>query len=227
MRQPTGLLLLLGLVALAGCTVGIAAGPSDTPTVDPGEGQVATVTAVVDGDTIDVRFEDGSTDRVRLLGVDTPETHVENTPEEFEGVPDTEAGRTCLGTVGERATDALAERLADRQVRIVPDPVADRRGGYDRLLAYVYLQGTDLNAWLIAEGHARVYDSEFSKAPAYSAAESNAQDDGLGVWDCRDGTLTTTVGAVEIPTLSDSSGSHLGEDSAVPAGRRPGVVAAT
>jgi micrococcal nuclease len=193
MRSPARFLLLLGVVVLAGCTVGIEAGVTDTPTVDPEAGRLATVTAVLDGDTIDVRFQDGSTDRVRLLGVDTPETYAETTPEEFEGVPDTEAGRTCLVTAGERATDALAERLPDRQVRIVPDPVADRRGGYDRLLAYVYHDGTDLNEWLVAEGHARVYDSEFSKASTYDAAESTAQDADSGVWDCRDGVLSTTT----------------------------------
>lgn len=36
------------------------------------------ITRVIDGDTMDVLFNDGRTDRVRLLGVDTPETNAAN-----------------------------------------------------------------------------------------------------------------------------------------------------
>ncbi|MFP4655326.1 MAG: thermonuclease family protein [Methanohalobium sp.] len=45
-----------------------------------------TVTNIVDGDTIDVTFKNGTTERVRILGVDTPETHVENESVDLEGI---------------------------------------------------------------------------------------------------------------------------------------------
>jgi len=93
------------LVALSGCAVDVSPGADATSTA--GE-RTATVVDVVDGDTLDVRFADGSEERVRLLGVDTPEVHADTAPGEFEGVPDTEAGRACLADWGERAT-AFAE----------------------------------------------------------------------------------------------------------------------
>src|SRR6056297_1742341 len=57
-----------------------------TPTVDRSEtawsrqGRTVTVVEVVDGDTMDVRFENGTVERVRLLGVDTPEVYGGNDP---------------------------------------------------------------------------------------------------------------------------------------------------
>ena len=48
--------------------------PPPTPRQSAPDGLVGKVVRVIDGDTIDVVCEDGSTDRVRLLGIDTPET---------------------------------------------------------------------------------------------------------------------------------------------------------
>ena len=98
MRRRDAVLVLCCLLAVSAGCLGIevdTASPSSTPSET-----TALVTDVVDGDTVDVRFPDGSADTVRLLGVDTPEVHVENDPAEFEGVPDTEAGRTCLRRQG-------------------------------------------------------------------------------------------------------------------------------
>lgn len=64
----------------------------------------ATVTGMTDSDTVDIEYQNGSTDTVRLLGVDTPEVYGENDPTEFEGIPDTEAGRQCLDAAGEDAS---------------------------------------------------------------------------------------------------------------------------
>ena len=55
-------------------TSGPTAPTPEATMADPASGIAAQVSNVVDGDTIDVVFADGSTDRVRLLGVDTPET---------------------------------------------------------------------------------------------------------------------------------------------------------
>ena len=43
---------------------------------------------MVDGDTIDIVLGDGSSDRVRLLGVDAPETHMSNDADEYFGITD-------------------------------------------------------------------------------------------------------------------------------------------
>jgi micrococcal nuclease len=169
----------------AGC-IGVTPAPESgaETTATPASGVTVRVTDVVDGDTVDVRFPDGRTDTVRLLGVDTPEVHVENDPAEFEGVPDTEAGRTCLRRQGETASAFAAERLADRQVTLRFDAAAGRRGGYDRLLAYVVVGGESFNAALLERGHARLYDSSFRERDRYASLERTARDAGRGVWSC-------------------------------------------
>lgn len=88
---------LIALVVLAGCSFG----GGDRPVADiegspetigerPWHGAGAqtidgTVVEVIDGDTIDMRLANGTIERVRLLGIDTPETHVEVQPDEYEG----------------------------------------------------------------------------------------------------------------------------------------------
>ena len=183
-RTPVLVVLCCVLAVSAGClsvSVGSDAAATPTPAAD---GATVRVTDVVDGDTLDVRFPDGSTDTVRLLGVDTPEVHVENDPTEFEGVPDTEAGQSCLREHGERASDFAVDRLADRQVTLRFDPLADRRGGYDRLLAYVVVGNESFNAALLERGHARLYDSSFRERDRYAELEREARAADRGLWSC-------------------------------------------
>ena len=170
--------VVVAVVVLAGCA-GLPL-PADTPALD----REVTVIEVVDGDTIDVRMPDGSEETVRLLGVDSPETYAENDPAEFEGVPDTEAGRECLRAAGENATEFVERRLADGTVRVRTDPEADRRGSYGRLLGYVVVDNESLNRALVARGHARLYDTEFTDRDEYAAAEDRARAAGRGLWAC-------------------------------------------
>jgi micrococcal nuclease len=188
-------------VALASlCLLAVGAGclgadvDTATPPSTPTSGPEVTVlvTEVIDGDTVDVRVPDGRTDTVRLLGVDTPEVHAENDPVEFEGVPDTETGRSCLREQGARASAFAVDRLADRRVTLRFDAAAGRRGGYDRLLAYVVADGESFNAALLERGHARLYDSSFRERDRYAALEREAREAGRGVWSCADRTSLET-----------------------------------
>jgi len=185
-RRDRWLLVALCVLAVsAGCLSVSVGSDGDAPaTATPQSGTEVHVTDVVDGDTVDVRFPDGHADTVRLLGVDTPEVHVENDPAEFEGVPDTEAGRSCLRRHGERASGFAAERLAERRVTLRFDDAAGRRGGYDRLLAYVVVDGRSFNAALLERGYARLYDSSFRERDRYATLEREARDAGRGVWSC-------------------------------------------
>jgi micrococcal nuclease len=222
-RRSLCLVCVVVLVALAGCggltdTQG-AQSPdttAGTPTTDtaPGIGtpaasptlssetEIATVTVidVVDGDTIDVRFEDGSTDRVRLLGVDTPEIHTDVTPGEFEGVPDTATGRSCLRDWGERASGYAQDRLAGATVTLYADEQADRRGGFDRLLAYVVVDGQQFNYDLVREGYARVFETTFTQSDRFADAEAAARQAGRNLWECRSRTPT------DAPSLDGEAG---------------------
>jgi len=176
--------VLAVLLVTSGCT-GLVPGDGDgNTTAVLTSTHSVTVTTVVDGDTIEVRFQNGTTDTVRLLGVDTPETHAENSPGEFEGVPETDAGRTCLREAGHDATRFLTRRLLGETVRISTDSATDGRGYYGRILAYVAHDGENINHRLVATGHARVYDSTFTQSDRFYAAEARARDNGTGVWRC-------------------------------------------
>ncbi|WP_232688642.1 thermonuclease family protein [Halobacterium zhouii] len=184
MKRAT--LAVVALVLLAGCTVNVSIGGQTT---DPAPAQVrtATVVDVVDGDTLDVEYANGTEERVRLLGVDTPEVHVEVSPGEFEGVPDTEAGRSCLRKWGERASQFATERLAGETVTVVVG--GDRRGSYGRLLAYVTVGANasgerSFNYALLNRGYARLYETEFARLDSFTAAENQAQANGTGLWAC-------------------------------------------
>jgi micrococcal nuclease len=140
------------------------------------------VLRVVDGDTLEVAFPDGHTESVRLLGVDTPEVHVENTPDEFEGVPETAAGRDWLRDWGHRASEFARTQLAGETVRIATDPDADRRGSHGRLLVYVHDDGRNVNLELLRQGYARLYDAPFALRPEFQSAEATAQQNDVGLW---------------------------------------------
>ena len=159
-------------------------GPTNTPDQTPREGRRATVTRVIDGDTVEVRFTDGETDTIRLLGVDTPETELGRVaPPEYEGIPDTNAGADWLFEWGQRAKSFATETLDGRQVRVVVDPESDRRGSYGRLLAFIHVDGTNFNLRLIEDGYARMYDSTFSLRDTFARAESRARTNDVGLWD--------------------------------------------
>ena len=182
MRRSVVLLVLCCLgVGLAGCSVDVVV---QTPDAAPSSYNV-TVTHAVDGDTIDVRYANGSTERVRLIGIDTPEVHVETEPEDWAGIPDSEGGRRCLRNAGENASAYVEEVLAGRSVRLELDSVGDTWGSYDRLLAYVYVDGENLNYRLVAEGYAAVYPTEFEQRDRFEAAEDEAIDANAGTWACR------------------------------------------
>ena len=170
--------------------------PTETETESgssQGEGRSATVTRVIDGDTVEVRFKDGEIDTVRLLGVDTPETTLSRVdPPEYEGIPDNTAGRDHLFNWGERASDYATDGLEGETVRVATDPEADRRGSFDRLLAYIYVGGENFNLGLIEQGYARMYDSSFSQRSEFAAAEEEARSENVGLWDFDGSTSTET-----------------------------------
>ncbi|NLV14185.1 lamin tail domain-containing protein [Haloarcula argentinensis] len=191
--------LVVVLVVAAGCS-GFTAGPSGSagtavdgqPAVDVPESAVTvTVTAVVDGDTIQIAYENGTGDTIRLIGVDTPEVHTENDPAEFEGVPETDAGASCLRGAGTNASSLVKQRLLGETVGLAFDPNLNRRGYYDRLLAYVVHDEALFNYRLVEAGNARVYDSEFTRADRFYAAEDAARSDRRGLWRCTDSDAVT------------------------------------
>src|SRR6476661_3307680 len=82
-----------------------------------------TVSHFVDGDTIAVNMN-GKTEKVRFIGIDTPETHKPNTPVQ------------CYGPAAAAFTK---NTIGSQRVRLVSDSLSTDRDRYDRLLRYVYL----------------------------------------------------------------------------------------
>ncbi|MFA9432393.1 thermonuclease family protein [Egicoccus sp. AB-alg2] len=115
-----------------------------------------TVVNVVDGDTVDVRADDGTQERIRVIGIDTPER-----------------GECGFG----EAAAALAAMTEGRVVDLV-DGARDDRDRYGRLLRYLDIEGLDAGLRLIEEGYAIArYDSRdgYGRHPredAYVAADA-------------------------------------------------------
>ncbi|EMA48624.1 thermonuclease family protein [Halococcus salifodinae] len=171
-----------------------------------GEARQATVTRVIDGDTMEVEFADGETDTVRLIGVDTPETTLDDiSAEEYEGIPDTQAARDHLYNWGQQASEFATDELDGQQVRIVTDPEGDRRGSFGRLLAYIYTDDRNFNRQLLEQGYARVYDSSFSLRENFDSIESQARSNNVGLWDFdAPSTATPTPTPTSTPDSGDS-----------------------
>ena len=128
-----------------------------------------TVVDVVDGDTIDVaRGPDGrASDTVRLLGIDTPETHHPTKPVE------------CFGP---EASSFTEERLTGRSVQLEAD--IEQRDRYGRRLAYVVVDGKRFNDELLRRGYARllVIEPNHAHARTMLREELDAKRAGRGLW---------------------------------------------
>jgi micrococcal nuclease len=134
---------------------------------DGGQAEGYVVTRVVDGDTIIVDM-DGTEERVRLIGVDTPESvH----PDRARNVP--------YGAVASAfAKDALEGRRVDLEFD------AQERDRYGRLLAYVYIDGEMFNKTLLSEGHAQIstYPPNVRYVDTFTQLQTDARERGAGLW---------------------------------------------
>jgi micrococcal nuclease len=122
----------------------------------------------IDGDTIAVNMN-GHVEKVRFIGVDTPETHKPNTPVQ------------CYGPAAAAYTKS---RIGKQRVRLVADSLSTDRDRYGRLLRYVYLpDGTNQEENLIKNGYGFYYPYfPFSKAAQFAMDERMAQAVHKGLW---------------------------------------------
>jgi micrococcal nuclease len=129
----------------------------------------ATVTEVDDGDTIEVDLG-GQEETIRMLGIDTPETHHPTQPVE------------CFGAEATARTEELLPE--GTRVRLVRD--VEARDRFGRLLAYVYRAEDDLfvNLDLAEHGFAAALDIAPNGAHAteLGGAVSRARAAGIGLW---------------------------------------------
>ncbi|MET0895698.1 MAG: thermonuclease family protein, partial [Acidimicrobiia bacterium] len=125
------------------------------------------VVDVLDGDTIVVRRAGGANETVRILGVDTPETHHPTKP---------------VGCYGPEASAFTSRRLFGQVVTLEDD--VQRRDIYHRRLAYVYLHGERFNDVLLRRGYARllVIAPNGAHARMMLDEELDAEQHGRGLW---------------------------------------------
>jgi micrococcal nuclease len=180
-RQPappvggTGLLALLAVAALllAGCrpeqAPRLVTSPAERATwpAVPADAVTVRVERVVDGDTF-IAAVAGRSERVRLIGVDTPETVDPNRP---------------VQPYGEQASDFAKQMLGGRTVRLVGD--VEPRDKFGRVLAYVWLpDGTFWNALLAAEGYAQLITipPDVTYASLFRRLVEEARSANRGLW---------------------------------------------
>jgi|GEM_PF-510041 endonuclease YncB( thermonuclease family) len=157
--------------------------------IDPNTSHVVDAVAVTDGDTVDVEFDSGRVESIRILGLDTPEKEQYQRYEriqEWEGIESLD----YLATWGQNATDWAKAELSGKTLEISFD---DAEPGifdqFDRLLAYIYYDATGdgarsefYNRRTVEKGYARLYSSSFSKHGEFYDAERTAQGNDLNVW---------------------------------------------
>ena len=155
------LLLCLPVLGPAGCDSGggdDTTGPGDDPTPGPYTTRTATVTYVIDGDTIQVN----GNEKVRYIGIDTPEIG------------------DCYYTEAKwRNFDLVDDKVVTLEVCN-----AEPTDQYGRTLAHVHVGDTLVNALLLREGYARALSIPpcTSRADYYRQMMNDAFAEGAGMW---------------------------------------------
>ncbi|MFN8015512.1 MAG: thermonuclease family protein [Acidimicrobiia bacterium] len=98
---------------------------------------------VIDGDTVVAKFPDGHKETIRLLGIDTPETHHPTKP---------------VGCFGPEAETFTRNTLLGKKVKLEYD--VEKKDKYSRTLAFIYLGDKRFNDVLVSQGYAKVMTIE-------------------------------------------------------------------
>ncbi len=129
---------------------------------------VVQVVRVIDGDTIQVCCIARKREKVRYIGINTPETKHPTKGVEY---------------YGKEAAKANRKLVEDKTVILTFD--VEQRDRYGRLLAYVFLEdGTFLNAWLVEHGFAQVMTvpPNVKHQELFLKLQREARDEGRGLW---------------------------------------------
>ena len=126
------------------------------------------VVRVVDGDTILIKYN-GEDTKLRIIGINTPETVDSRKPIE------------CFGP---EASSYLSALLTGKSVSIETDYTQDDTDKYGRLLRYVYLDNEDVGYKIISGGYGYeyTYNIPYQKQSQYKNAQAEAMENGVGLW---------------------------------------------
>lgn len=159
------------------------------PVSTPTNSKTYDVIKVVDGDTIDVSIG-GKTERLRLIGINTPETV---------------DPRKLVECFGVEASNKAKSVLTGKKVLLEGDVTQGERDKYDRLLRYVFLEdGTNFNLLMIKEGYAYeyTYDTPYKYQIEFKEAQKEAESNKLGLWS---DDACQTQDSIQTPTTTNTS----------------------
>jgi len=127
------------------------------------------VVSVVDGDTVKLDMN-GTTESIRIIGLDTPETVHPSKPVE------------CMGI---KASNKAKQLLTGQSVRFESDDTQDTRDRFGRLLGYLFLPNGDNFAEVMLRagyGNEYTYDLPYKYQSTFKVAEQSARANQLGLW---------------------------------------------
>jgi micrococcal nuclease len=152
------------------------------------------VTRVIDGDTIVVSFPNQTIATIRLLGIDCPETSIQNNKaNEYQNI----TNLSCLTFYGIKAKLYVASLINNSQITITFDNQTGKKDLYGRYLCYVSAGQININARLLEEGYARVYTLEtFSKKSDYLELQRESIASSKGLWNCSRSQKIVTIDQV-------------------------------
>lgn len=174
-------IILALIIALTGSGVILAQKTTSTTKTHIDPKVYYDVSRVVDGDTFNVKVGEKEV-KVRLLGVDTPETV---------------DPRKTVQCFGKEASQATKDLLNKHSVRLEIDPGQGETDKYGRILAYAYREdGEFVNAYLLKEGYAHeyTYNKPYVFQKEFKQYEREAQEGKKGLW----GELCTQVPEVKL-----------------------------
>ena len=163
------LIILLLLLSLTACSL-VEFAKDTTTFIESSFYELATVTRIVDGDTIKVDI-DGTEYAVRYIGIDTPETVDPRKPVEF---------------MGKEASAKNKELVGEKPVHLERD--VSETDGYGRLLRYVWVEQDRewvmVNAELVRLGYAQVatYPPDVKYQSLFLELQRQAKQQKLGLW---------------------------------------------
>jgi micrococcal nuclease len=135
------------------------------------------VDRVVDGDTLVIE----SGERVRLIGIDTPEMH--ESKKLYRDAQRTHQDASTIKRLGERSYEFTKNLVEGKRVSLEFD--VEKYDRYKRLLAYVYLKdGTFVNARIVQEGYASLmtYPPNVKYADSFVKLYQEARENRRGLW---------------------------------------------
>jgi endonuclease YncB( thermonuclease family) len=177
-----------GTDAFWGWRVSNGAGVPTRPSTPYGRTLQARVVRVVDGDTIEVQLPDGRREKVRYIGINTPEIHHPTKGAQPGGAEAREMNRRLV-----------EGKTVDLEFDV------QQRDKYGRLLAYVRtVDGTHVNAELVSRGYAgaATFPPNVRYAEYYRVLERQARAQNRGLW----GSSTTMQASTTLDGTVEAGG---------------------